>query len=103
LQDRGAEYTTKPADVTILKENSRESRVKITIIEGKNRQVRKMFLALGFKVRSLKRTHIGAFPLGSLPSGECTKLSVQELKLVAQGSTTLAEFIKKVLTRKRGI
>jgi pseudouridine synthase len=44
--------------------------VYITIHEGINRQIRKMFGSLGYTVRNLKRIRIGRLKLGDLPSGE---------------------------------
>ena len=44
--------------------------VQLTITQGRNRQVRKMFAALGYDVKHLKRTAIGGFVLGDLRVGE---------------------------------
>jgi 23S rRNA pseudouridine2605 synthase len=44
--------------------------VFLTIHEGMNRQVRKMFGELGYSVRNLKRIRIGKLKLGSIPSGQ---------------------------------
>jgi 23S rRNA pseudouridine2605 synthase len=46
------------------------STVYITIHEGWNRQVRRMFSAFGYTVRSIKRIRIGKLKLGSLALGE---------------------------------
>ena len=55
------DYVTKPAKVKILKtdEEKNISRLEITIHEGKNRQVRKMCEAVGYKVLALHRSKIG--------------------------------------------
>lgn len=58
---------------------NRITKLEITIFEGKNRQIRKMFEAVGFKVIFLKRTHIGELALGGLGRGKCRPLSVQEI------------------------
>jgi 23S rRNA pseudouridine2605 synthase len=53
--------------------------VHITIREGWNRQVRKMFAAFGFTVRSLKRVRIGKLKLGDLKLGEYKKIDKKEI------------------------
>jgi 23S rRNA pseudouridine2605 synthase len=55
------DYITKPAKVKILKtdEEKNISRLEITIHEGKNRQVRKMCEAVGYKIIALHRSKIG--------------------------------------------
>lgn len=72
----GQLYKTRPAQVT--RRSARE--VEITISEGKNRQVRKMFAALGYHVVSLRRTRIGPLSLGSLNEGESRPLSEDEIR-----------------------
>lgn len=47
----------------------RRSIVTVVLKEGKNRQIRKMFGALGYSVLSLKRTRMGRLKLGVLPIG----------------------------------
>jgi 23S rRNA pseudouridine2605 synthase len=49
------------------------------IYEGKNRQVRKMFAAVGNKVLELERTAIGEVNLGRLKEGHYRKLTKQEI------------------------
>jgi len=45
-------------------------RIHITIREGRNRQVRRMFSAFGYSIRSLKRVRVGKLRIGTLPLGE---------------------------------
>lgn len=47
---------------------------RITMHEGRNRQIRRTFAALGYEVKSLYRTNVGMYTLGSLPSGQTHKL-----------------------------
>lgn len=42
---------------------------RITMHEGRNRQIRRTFAALGYRVRKLHRTHFGSYTLGDLKSG----------------------------------
>lgn len=63
------EYITKPAKVKILKtdEEKNISRLEITIHEGKNRQVRKMFEAIGHSVLALHRSKIAGIEVKDIP------------------------------------
>ena len=69
---------TSPARLKILGPQMAE----ITIHEGKNRIVRRMFEALGFKLSFLERVKIGKLDLGSLPPGKFKVLSKREKELI---------------------
>lgn len=70
----------KPAKLTILKASDTESKVIVEIKEGKFHQVKKMFLACGKKVTSLKRLSMGPIELDEkLPAGAYRPLSIEEL------------------------
>ena len=56
--------------------------VQITIHEGKNHQVKKMFKAVGFEVAKLKREKEAFFDLKDLQSGEFRKLTPKEVTKV---------------------
>lgn len=43
---------------------------RVTMTEGRNRQIRRTFSALDYTVVGLHRTHFGSYTLGQLPSGE---------------------------------
>lgn len=73
------DYTTSPAEVEILEAKGGLTTVKITIHEGKNRQVRKMFEAVGSKVSALQRISIGNVELGNLPLGRWRYLTSHEV------------------------
>lgn len=51
----------------------------VTIHEGRNRQVRRMFAHLGYTVTALKRVRMGNLRLGDLVEGRFKKLSAQEI------------------------
>jgi len=55
-----------------------ELRVRLTIIEGRYHQIRRMFAAVGNHVVQLHRSEIGGLDLGALPSGEYRLLDEQE-------------------------
>ena len=59
--------------------------VDITIHEGKNRQVRKMFKAVGNNVQSLERIAIGDVRLGRLAEGHYRKLTREEIEYFKNG------------------
>ena len=73
-------FVTSPARVWILKQNPRSTVVEISIHEGKNRQVRKMFNAVGNKVMELERVAIGDIRLGHMQKGHYRKLSREEIE-----------------------
>lgn len=52
----------------------------VTIHEGRKRQVRRMFAALGYRVVSLHRTRIGSLRLGALAEGEVRELGADEVR-----------------------
>jgi 23S rRNA pseudouridine2605 synthase len=66
----------KPAKVKLDKSNQRL--FSITIVEGKNRQIRRMCEELGYAVRRLCRLSIGSIRLGSLREGEFRPLTEAE-------------------------
>ncbi len=70
---------TLPAKIYIKKETEEESTIKITIYEGRNRQIRKMFEKFHHDVVSLKRIEIGSIELGKLPTGMWRFLTPQEI------------------------
>ena len=78
-------YKTAPAKVKLL--NQKETRqnissVQISIYEGKNRQVRKMFEAVGHNVIKLKRISFGEINLVDLKSGQWKYLTEDEIKFL---------------------
>ena len=71
----GETCTTKPCKIKIVKEKE----VYISVIEGKKRQIRKMFESIGNKVAYLKRVSIGGLQLGNLKVGEIREVSKEEI------------------------
>ncbi len=82
---RVEDYKTSPAEVELLDGFIGHSVVKITIHEGKNRQVRKMFESLGYSVKALKRVAIGPVELGSLQVGRWRHLTSVEVGYLSGG------------------
>ncbi|WP_390574902.1 pseudouridine synthase, partial [Staphylococcus pseudintermedius] len=73
---------TQPAKVKVKKQNKEKntSLVEITITEGRNRQVRRMFEHFGFSVQKLSRVSFGPLTLKGLGAGEGRVLSPHEVK-----------------------
>ena len=73
-----------PSRVKLKKVNleSNTCMVEITIHEGKNHQVKRMFEAVGFRVEKLTRSRIGIFTTEGLKSGEYRKLTPKEVAIV---------------------
>lgn len=60
------------------------TKLSVVIDEGKNRQVRRMFEAIGKSIKLLKRVRIGGVKLGGLSRGEYRDLTEQELNLLVR-------------------
>lgn len=78
---------TKPCRV----EKAGEKSFRIILTQGLNRQIRRMCEALGYQVKTLKRTRIMNIELGNLKTGEHREISKKELAV-----------LKKTLADKRG-
>lgn len=72
-------YVTQPCSVLIRDKDDKFTKVEITISEGKNHQVKKMFEAVGKNVAFLKRVSIGEIKLGGLARGEYKALTTKEI------------------------
>ena len=72
--------TTGPAQVIAQRIGREQSAVLITIHEGKNRELRRLFGRLGHPVLRLRRIRIGCLSLGELPEGEHRHLSKDEVR-----------------------
>jgi len=70
---------TAPADLRVLETQENRTVVEVTIYEGRNRQIRKMFEALGIEVARLKRTKVGNLKLGMLKQGDYRDLTPDEV------------------------
>lgn len=76
------DYVSAPAKIRLLSENPEKntSLLEVKIHEGKNREVRKMFEAIGSRVLRLHRTEEAGIRLGNLKSGEYRRLKPHELR-----------------------
>lgn len=70
---------TSPAQVRLIREETFDTVLLISIHEGRNRQVRKMLEAVGHQVVSLRRVEFGPILLGDLPRGQWRTLTEKEI------------------------
>ena len=71
----------------IRKASGKETHLTLTLIEGKNREVRRLLEAVGHPVRSLKRVQFGDLSLGTLAPGHWRELPAAELRAAFPGYT----------------
>ena len=75
--DRGV--VTKKCKITVTETNKKFTKLRVVLTEGKNREIRKMFEAIGKQVVFLKRLKIGELALTGLDRGAVRKLSQEEI------------------------
>ena len=68
----------KPASIILRKAGGRESSLTVELTEGKNREIRRFFEALGHEVTQLKRVAFGPLTLGTLGPGKFRRLTREE-------------------------
>jgi len=73
---------TAPAVITLLSRRGANSLIRITIHEGRKRQIKKMFAHMHHPVLHLKRTAYGKLFLGNLPTGKFRQLNSKDLKKI---------------------
>jgi 23S rRNA pseudouridine2605 synthase len=87
LLRQGIELTegrTRPAKVRVLQLQGETTLVEMLLTEGRNRQIRRMWAAVGHRVFRLVRTAVGGYALGDLAPGECRRLSAAEIRQLTQ-------------------
>ena len=73
-------YSIRPATVVTIDRDEISAKLRLTIHEGRNRQIRKMCEKCGLEVRRLKRVAIGTMPLDPhLKSGAWRELTNDEI------------------------
>ena len=61
--------------VDIIKRQGKQTWLSVTLLEGKNREIRNTFEYFGLKVSALKRTRFGQFTLGKMAKGEVIEVN----------------------------
>ena len=67
-------------EVAIRKASGKETHLTLTLIEGKNREVRRLLETVGHPVRGLKRVQFGGLTLGDLTPGKWRQIPEAELR-----------------------
>jgi len=75
--DDGRRVKTSPAKIR-LHEDAPNPGYEVTLIEGRNRQIRRMFQAVGFLVEKIKRVQLGPLKL-DIPPGQFRSLTIREV------------------------
>jgi 23S rRNA pseudouridine2605 synthase len=78
IQDRGERLQALAA--RMLSTNRSQTQVELVLAEGRNREVRRLFEALGRRVLRLQRTQIGPIRLAELPVGKWRTLTEAEIE-----------------------
>jgi 23S rRNA pseudouridine2605 synthase len=73
-------FKTAPAEIKTLKPTEKNGWYEVTLYEGHNQQIRRMFDSIGHSVVKLKRIRIGNITDAGLPTGRTRKLTEAELK-----------------------
>lgn len=75
-------YVLLPVKTEFLTKNERFTTLKMTLFEGRNRQIRKMCEQVGLKVAKLSRVAIGSITLGDLQPAKWRYLTNDEIKML---------------------
>lgn len=77
-----AEGKTAGARIIVMSRNDHATKLSITLTEGKNREVRRVFARFGYKVRELHRVSIGPLKDRGLSVGNWRQLGPEEVKAI---------------------
>lgn len=76
-------YTIRKPQVKLVKAQGQSAQFRVTIHEGRNRQIRRMCQTAGMEVTRLRRIREGSLELGQLPVGKWRYLTAQETEALA--------------------
>ncbi|MCA9913474.1 MAG: rRNA pseudouridine synthase [Anaerolineae bacterium] len=85
---------TAPCYIRVLEENPETTVLRIIMIEGRKRQIRRIASTLGHPVQKLVRTHIGQLGLGTLKRGGWYRLSEEEVAFMLEPAEEV-KFIRR--------
>jgi len=72
-------YIILPVKTELISETENSTAIRMTLYEGRNRQIRKMCEKAGLRVQRLKRVAVGELKLSSLPLGKWRRLTEDEI------------------------
>lgn len=75
-------YVLLPVKTEFLAKNEKFTTLRMTLYEGRNRQIRKMCEQVGLKVAKLTRVAIGSITLGNLQGGKWRYLTNEEINML---------------------
>jgi 23S rRNA pseudouridine2605 synthase len=73
----------------LIRERDKNSWLRVVVMEGRNRLIKRMFLAIGHPVLKLKRIEYGPIQLGDLPFGHYRYLTLGEMEKLSRISSEL--------------
>jgi pseudouridine synthase len=86
---------TSACFVKVIEKSRQSTTLRVVMIEGKKRQIRRVANKLGHPVKKLMRTHIGQLGLGTLRYGEWYRLGEEELAALQTPSWELEQIRKR--------
>lgn len=75
INDHGVQLEDGASKLSLQKLDDKGRRWQVTMSEGRNRQIRRTFSALGYTVNSLRRTNLANYKIGELKSGAFTVIN----------------------------
>jgi 23S rRNA pseudouridine2605 synthase len=80
IVDHGVQLDDGPSKFHLEKIDKAGNQWLVTMSEGRNRQIRRTFLALGYTVTKLHRTKFGEYALDELQSGQYKPIKIEKLQ-----------------------
>jgi len=80
--ERATDRNLRAKKATLLRQGDKNSWLELTLDEGKNRQIRRLFESMHVEVLRLVRVSIGPLELGDLKKGSVRHLTVEEKKAI---------------------
>ena len=79
------DYEIQPVENELVSRNEHNTVIRMTLYEGRNRQIRKMCENLDLEILNLKRIAVGNITLGDLHPGKWRRLTQSQIKYLKEG------------------